>query len=81
MLSDMQKAVSERGVSFTYDDKLIDYLVEKSFSIKYGARNLRRLIQKEVEDAAASLLISRYKEHITQVAATVRDGKVELSAM
>ncbi len=80
MLGDMQGALRERGITFEYDEKVIDYLVEKSYSVKYGARNLRRLIQKEIEDTAASLLIARYTESIARISATVTEGKVTLDA-
>ena len=48
-----QDSLKEKGITFTYDDALVDYLVEKSYSAAYGARNLRRCIQKELEDPMA----------------------------
>ena len=50
MLEELRKSLSDKGYTFHYDDALVDYLVEKSYSMTYGARNLRRLIQKELED-------------------------------
>ena len=50
------------------------YLVKKSYSMTYGARNLRRTIQKEVEDQLASAIIDSYDHPITQIAATAEDG-------
>ena len=47
-----------------------------SYSIKYGARNLRRTIQKEIEDVAAAKLIEAYDRDIHEVALSVQDGKV-----
>ena len=61
MLGDLSVALSEKEISFSYDAALVDYLMEKSFSVKFGARNLRRTIQKEVEDAIANLLIEQYR--------------------
>ena len=44
---------------------MVDYLSHKGYSVKFGARNLRRLIQKEIEDKAAMLIISSAEEPIT----------------
>ena len=62
----------------TYDDALVDYLVEKSYSVTYGARNLRRLIQKELEDPMAARIIDSFENPITQISATAADGAVHL---
>lgn len=67
MLSDLAVALKEKHISFTYDDSLIDYLTEHSFSIKYGARNLRRAIQKELEDKIANLMIEHYEAPPTHI--------------
>ncbi len=67
MLSDLEKALGEKGISLTFTDKALSALAEKSFSIKYGARNLRRTIQRDVEDALAQRLISDYEARITAV--------------
>ena len=53
-------------------------LVEKSYSATYGARNLRRTIQKELEDPMASRIIESFDNPITQLKATVEDGAVKL---
>ncbi|MCL1819092.1 MAG: ATP-dependent Clp protease ATP-binding subunit [Oscillospiraceae bacterium] len=79
MLGDLKTAMEQNSLTLTYDDSLIGYLVKKSFSVKYGARNLRRLIQKEVEDAIASRLISNYADNITSVHVSVSDDTVVLS--
>ncbi|MCL2081450.1 MAG: ATP-dependent Clp protease ATP-binding subunit [Oscillospiraceae bacterium] len=79
MLGDLRDAMAQNGLRLTYDGALIDYLTGKSFSVKFGARNLRRLIQKEVEDAIASRLINSYQDNITAVHATVENGAVALS--
>ncbi len=71
MLGDLQTAMSRNDLTLSYDDAVLDYLVKKSFSLKFGARNLRRLIQKEVEDAIANVIIGGYKEHISHISATV----------
>ena len=78
MLEELQAALEEKGYHFTYDDALVDYLVKKSYSAAYGARNLRRCIQKDVEDPMAARIIESYETPITQIKATAEDGAVKL---
>ena len=78
MLDELKTSLSEKGFTFRYDDTLVDYLVEKSYSLTYGARNLRRLIQKELEDPMASRIIDNFEHPITQISATAQDGAVQL---
>ena len=61
MLGELGKTLLEKNITFTWEDSLLDYLVKKSYSAAYGARNLRRLIQKELEDAIAAQLIENYQ--------------------
>ena len=61
MLKELKDSLAEKHISLTWEDSLLDYLVKKSYSAAYGARNLRRLIQKELEDAIAVRLIENYQ--------------------
>ena len=78
MLEELRASLRDKGYTFRYDDALVDYLVEKSYSMTYGARNLRRLIQKELEDPMASRIIDSFEHPITQISATAADGAVQL---
>ena len=78
MLDELKTSLSEKGFAFRYDDALVDYLVEKSYSPTYGARNLRRLIQKELEDPMAARIIDSFEHPIAQISATAQDGAVQL---
>ena len=78
MLEELKAALEEKSYHFTYDDALVDYLVKKSYSAAYGARNLRRCIQKDVEDPMAARIIESYETPITQIKATAEDGAVKL---
>ena len=78
MLDELKTSLSEKGFAFRYDDALVDYLVEKSYSLTYGARNLRRLIQKELEDPMAARIIDSFEHPIAQISATAQDGAVQL---
>ena len=57
MLGELRDVMAEKGVALTWDESLIDYLVKEAYSVTYGARNLRRTIQKKVEDEIARFII------------------------
>ena len=78
MLEELRTSLSDKGYTFRYDDALVDYLVEKSYSMTYGARNLRRQIQKELEDPMAARIIDSFENPITQISAIAADGAVQL---
>ena len=80
MLSELSAAMAERSLELIYDDSLIDYLTKKSYSVAYGARNLRRLIQKEVEDKIAAEIIEHYAQPIQRVGLTAVNGEIQILA-
>ena len=80
MLEELRDTLKEKGITFTWDEKLMDYLVEKSYSVAYGARNLRRQIQKDLEDTIATRIIDSYMKPITALHASASDGAVEITA-
>ena len=65
----------------SYDDELLKYLVKKSYSAAYGARNLRRTIQKEVEDQLALTIINSYDHPVTQLAVTAGEEQVVIRSL
>ncbi len=79
MLGDLESVLSEKAITFEYNENLVDYLAEKGYSEKYGARNLRRLIQTEVEDKLAEVIVSAYRDSISKLYAEVKDGDVVVS--
>ena len=81
MLGELVDSLKEKGVTFTYDDALVDYLTHKSYSLTYGARNLRRLIQRELEDAIANRIIESWQHPVTHIRATAHHDAVEISAL
>ncbi|WP_455580487.1 ATP-dependent Clp protease ATP-binding subunit [Dysosmobacter sp.] len=78
MLEELAVSLREKGITLTYDEALLQWLTKKSYSLTYGARNLRRTIQKEVEDPLATRIIDSYEHPITQVKATVEQESVQL---
>ncbi|MBP5231207.1 MAG: ATP-dependent Clp protease ATP-binding subunit [Clostridia bacterium] len=79
MLGELSGVLAEKGISFRYTDAVVSYLTEKGFSEEYGARNLRRVIQTDLEDEIASVLIAHYDEALTGVAADVKEGAIVIS--
>nr|WP_325251290.1 ATP-dependent Clp protease ATP-binding subunit [uncultured Oscillibacter sp.] len=78
MLEELAVSLKEKAITLTYDDVLVELLTHKSYSRTYGARNLRRTIQKELEDPMATRIIGSYEAPITQIKATAEDGEVKL---
>ena len=81
MLDELKASMKEKGLTLAYDEELVKHLVKKSYSAAYGARNLRRTIQKEVEDALALEIINSYDHPVTQIAVTAEEDKVVIHAL
>ena len=81
MLDELKTSLADKGFGFMYDDGVVDVLVKKSYSAAYGARNLRRCIQKELEDPMANLIIDAFEHPITQLKATAEDGQIKLYSL
>ena len=80
MLAELAEVMADKKITFSYDENLLDYLAEKSFSLTYGARNLRRLIQTEIEDAIAAEIIDRFCGKVSSVNLTASGGAVIVNA-
>ena len=80
MLGETRDAMADKKIEFTYDESVPDYLVEKGYSVAYGARNLRRLIQREIEDAVATEMVDRRRGNVSKVFVTVVGGKVQVQS-
>ncbi len=81
MLDELAASLKEKGFIFTYDDAVAAYLANKSYSLTYGARNLRRTIQKELEDVIATHIIDSYDHPVTQLRAVMKDGAIDLLSL
>ena len=81
MLDELKTSLADKGFGFLYDDGVVDVLVKKSYSAAYGARNLRRCIQKELEDPMANLIIDAFEHPVTQLKATAEDGQIKLYSL
>ena len=80
MLGELRTTLADKDIRLTWDDSLLGLLTEKSYSVKYGARNLRRLIEKEIENPLATAIVAGDKPlmgaHLSAV-----DGKVKLDTI
>ncbi len=80
MMDEYKSTLLEKGVRFSYDEKACAFLAEKAFGGKSGARDLRNLIRREIEDGITDLLIDR-DGAIEAIAATEKDGKIALEVL
>ena len=81
MLKELQDVLKEKDLDFTWDEAVLDQLVKDSYSAAYGARNLRRHIQKALEDPIATKIIDSYLSPIHALKAVVEDGKILITAL
>ena len=81
MLNDLKNALGERNISFAFTDKVCDYVAKESFSKKFGARNMRRYIQTEIEDKLAEAMIFVIKGNISMASVSIKDGKIKVDCV
>ena len=78
MLGELEASLKEKGISLDYTDEIPSLLAEKSYSVKYGARNLRRTIQTEIEDKASELIISSYDSKMSAISIFAESGEIKI---
>ena len=75
MLGELRDVMREKGVELSWDESLIDYLVKEAYSVTYGARNLRRTIQKKVEDEIARYIIANRGREVHRIHLSADEGR------
>ena len=80
MLNELKGTLADKEIRLTWDDSLLALLVEKSYSVKYGARNLRRLIEKEIENPLANAIVTGDKP-LMGAHLSAEDGRVKLDTI
>ena len=78
MLKELQESLLGRGLTLSWDDDLRQLLVKKAYSVTYGARNLRRTIQKELEDPISEAIIDSFQHPISAIRIRVEGETVKL---
>lgn len=80
MLTQVRDLMAEKGMTLDWDDTVVDYLVKKSYSLTYGARNLRRTIQKDIEDGIASVIVDQRRGALSGVTLTSDGEKIQIES-
>ena len=80
MLRELSESLQGRGLTFQIGEGVRELLVEKAFSVTYGARNLRRTIQKELEDPISEAIIDSFENPITKVFAKAEGDRIIVEA-
>ena len=78
MLSELRSSLADRGLTLSWDESLREYLVKKAYSMVYGARNLRRTIQRDLEDPISEKIIESFEVPITSIHIRVENNAVTL---
>lgn len=78
MLRELRESLSQRGLTFQWTEDVRDHLVDGAYSVTYGARNLRRFIQQELEDPISEVIIDSFESPIAGISAGLEDGKIRL---
>ena len=81
MLTKLKDFLFEKGTRLTYSDDVLDYIAEKSYSEKFGARNMRRFVERNVEDKIANIVIDSYGKTIIGLHITVVDDDIKIDAI
>ena len=81
MLGDLTKHMADRGTKISYTDQLVKYIAKSSYSEKYGARNMRRFIEKNVEDKLANLIIDAAGAEIAGIHIDIEDNNVKITSI
>ena len=78
MLAELEESLTARGLSLSWSEGVREYLVKKAYSVTYGARNLRRTIQRDIEDPISEAIIDSFEHPITNLHLRVEDEKIVL---
>ena len=78
MLGELRDSLAARGLVLSWQDDLRQLLVKKAYSVTYGARNLRRIIQKELEDPISEVIIDSFENPISSIRISVEEDSVKL---
>jgi len=78
MLGELKDSLAARGLELTWTEELRQLLVKKAYSVTYGARNLRRTIQRELEDPISEAIIDSFENPISSIAIRVEEDSVKL---
>jgi len=78
MLKELRESLESRGLTLTWEESLRQYLVKKAYSMVYGARNLRRTIQRDLEDPISEKIIDSFETPISSIHIHVEEDSIVL---
>ena len=78
MLGDLRDHLSGQGIKLAYSNEVLSFIAESSYSEKFGARNMRRFIERSIEDKLASLIIDNYDSRLWGFALSVNGGEIKV---
>ena len=81
MLNKLAGYLNEKGTRVTYSDAVLKHIAKHSYSEKFGARNMRRHIEREVEDRIASLIIDNAGVGLMGIHINIENGKIQISSI
>ena len=81
MLSELKEALSEKPIEFTFSEDVPSYLAEKAEGGSRGARDLRNIIRKEIEDEVATIIIDSSDDPVRSIYVEVKEGKLNISSI
>ena len=78
MLGELKESLAARGLTVTWTEDVRKYLVDKAYSVTYGARNLRREIQRSLEDPISERIIDSFEKPISEIEISTENGEIHL---
>ena len=81
MLGKMRDHLIEKGITLVYSKDVLEYIARESFSEKYGARNMRRYIEKHIEDECANMIIDAFPSKLTGISVSMKDGRLKFDSI
>ena len=81
MIDKLANFMNEKGTRLTYSEDVLNFVAEKSFSEKYGARNMRRFVERNIEDKIATLIIDNYGSKLLGIHLTVKDNEIQTNSI
>ena len=81
MLAELKQNLKDRGLGVTWDEDLRRYLVKKAYSVTYGARDLRRTIQRDLEDPISEVIISSFEKPVSKIEISVSNDVINITTV
>ena len=78
MLSKLRDHFADKGIKRIYNDEVLSLIAKESYSEKYGARNMRRYIERNVEDKLAAVILDNYGSNIKGISLTAPDNDIKV---